>query len=129
MADTAMPARKISVQTHGVRGYASVFGIKDSQGTIVDPGSFLRSIAFGGGARAGAGHALIKNVLGTSLPIGVITSLREDAKGLYFEARLHDTEAARDVLTCVADGSMTGASFAFDMSTADGYEEDRKSVV
>jgi HK97 family phage prohead protease len=109
----------VSVQTHGIRGYASVFGTKDSAATIVDRGAFARSLR-GPRPKLGYGHCLIRNALGTSLPIGVITALREDARGLYYEARLHDTQAARDVLACVAGGSMTGASFAFDVESADG---------
>lgn len=103
--------------THGIRGYASVFGNQDDRGTIFDRGAFadaVAAVAVGDVFPLVYSHSVMLNLFGSAKPIGVVTALREDDRGLYYEAMLHDTQEARDVLTCVADGSVAGASFSFD---------------
>ena len=48
-----------------------------------------------------------------SLPIGNITRLREDKRGLYVEARLFDNWAVQPVRDAIAGGAITGMSFRF----------------
>lgn len=47
------------------------------------------------------------------VPIGVITSIREDARGLWIEARLHDNQAVQPIRDAIASGAVTGMSFRF----------------
>lgn len=47
------------------------------------------------------------------VPIGVFTTLREDAKGLYVEARLHDNQHVQPVRDAIASGALTGMSIRF----------------
>jgi uncharacterized protein len=47
------------------------------------------------------------------MPIGAITELREDDKGLFVEARLHDNELVRPVRDAIASGAIRGMSFRF----------------
>lgn len=46
-------------------------------------------------------------------PLGVFTELREDAAGLYVEARVSETRAGDDVLALVRDGALDGWSIGF----------------
>lgn len=48
-----------------------------------------------------------------SLPIGQIKTLREDAEGLYVEARLHDNWMVEPVRDAIASGAIDGMSFRF----------------
>jgi len=114
----AATAPKPTIDTHGIRGYASVFGNVDDRGTIVDRGAFADAVA---AVQAGSvtiplvySHNVMLDWFGNAKPIGVVTSIREDDRGLYYEARLHDSQDARDVLEGIADGSISGASFSFD---------------
>jgi HK97 family phage major capsid protein len=46
-------------------------------------------------------------------PIGVWTSITEDATGLRVEGRISDTTSGRDASTLLRDGALTGLSIAF----------------
>ena len=63
-----------------------------------------------------------------SLPIGAITELREDKRGLYVEARLFDNELIKPVRQAIEAGAIHGMSFRF--SVPDGKDEwDRSSDI
>lgn len=98
-------------------GYAAVFnqttridsweGMFDEQ---IAPGAFRKTLRervpvlqFDHGA-----HPLVG-----SLPIGSISVLREDARGLFVEARLHDNWLVAPVRDAIASGSVDGMSFRF----------------
>jgi HK97 family phage prohead protease len=48
-----------------------------------------------------------------TLPIGAMTVAREDARGLYVEARLFTSDSAEAVREAIAAGAISGMSFAF----------------
>lgn len=72
-------------------GYASVFGVRDSHGDIVERGAFERTIQ-----EHKDNGTMPKFLLqhDTSEIIGEHLTLREDSYGLYFEARLYKDEPA-----------------------------------
>jgi HK97 family phage prohead protease len=100
-----------------LEGYAAVFNrkavIKDYQGEFeeqIAPGAFRDSLEkrtpvlmFEHGR-----HPLIG-----SMPLGVIESAREDARGLYISARLSDNWLIQPVRDAVRDGAVNGMSFRF----------------
>ncbi len=47
------------------------------------------------------------------VPIGAFTTIREDDKGLYVEARLHDNQHVQPVRDAIASGALTGMSIRF----------------
>lgn len=47
------------------------------------------------------------------VPIGAIKKIREDARGLFIEARLHDNDHVRPIRDAIASGAVTGMSFRF----------------
>lgn len=99
-------------------GYAAVFntptrirgeGPQDFD-EIMAPGSFARTIKartpvlmFDHGQ-----HPLIG-----SMPLGQITTLREDPRGLYVEARLHNNWLTEPVRDAIASQAVSGMSFRF----------------
>ena len=97
-----------------IRGYASVFdsesrdlgGFKE----IVKPGAFRASLESRDDVLATVDHDPSK-LLGRTAA-GTL-SLAEDARGLRFEVTPPDTSYARDLLTCMKRGDITGASFGF----------------
>ena len=92
-----------------VSGYASVFGNVDDGGDGVDPGAFAVSIA----ECVGRVNLLaLHNACW--LPVGRPLVLKEDTKGLYFEAKISDTALGRDVKTLIRDGVLTEFSIGYD---------------
>ncbi|MFD7978886.1 HK97 family phage prohead protease [Streptomyces sp. NPDC059071] len=102
-----------------LRGYAAVFG----QATEIDSweGAFTETI------RKGAFRKTIRestpvlqfdhgrHPLIGSLPIGSIVDLREDDDGLYVEARITDNWLMAPVRDAIAEGSVNGMSFRFEV--------------
>lgn len=92
-----------------VSGYASVFGNVDDGGDVVEPGAFAETIA------EGVGRVKILALHNDCwLPVGRPLVLKEDTKGLYFEARISDTALGRDVKTLIRDGVLTEFSIGYD---------------
>lgn len=54
-----------------------------------------------------------KHPLIADLPLGRFTAMKEDARGLYVEARLSDNWLIQPVRDAIAEGSISGMSFRF----------------
>lgn len=92
-----------------IEGYASLFGVADSGGDIVSPGAFARSLA-----KRGATGVKMLWQHDAAEPIGVWTSILEDAKGLKVVGRLDLSVArAREALSLVRSGAVDGLSIGF----------------
>ena len=107
-----------------VRGYASIFGNVDSYGEVVDAGAFSDWLAENPDTSLPLfwEHDHVFAFENPALPIGKTTMIRQDAKGLYYEAELADTDKAREVAALIEQGAIKNASFAF--SVVDQYQED-----
>lgn len=101
-------------QSPRVSGYAAVFnsptiiaGLFREQ---IAPGAFANSIAAGDDCRALLNHEASKVFARTTN--GSLT-LREDARGLWFEAMPAETTWAKDMISLIARGEITQCSFGF----------------
>ena len=93
-------------------GYGSVFGNVDSYGDVVAPGAFRASLA--GHKAAGTSPLMLLNHdAWEQLPIGIWTSLEEDAYGLKITGQLLDTAMGRDTYTALKSGAISGLSIGF----------------
>lgn len=99
-------------------GYAAVFNsptrirgeVPREFDEVIAPGAFAKTI------REGKPVLMFdhgKHPLIGTLPIGQITSAREDARGLYIEARLHDNWLTQPVRDAIASEAISGMSFRF----------------
>ena len=100
-----------------LEGYAAVFNadtvIDSYEGTFIEriaPGAFKKTISermpvlqFDHGT-----HPLIG-----SIPLGVITNIKEDSHGLRVKARLSDNWLVEPVRDAIRDGAIQGMSFRF----------------
>ena len=77
----------------GFEGYASFFGNVDSYGDVVEAGSFAKTIK--DFKKNGSALPLLWQH-DTSLPIGVIKSMREDEHGLFVSGVFADTQAGKE---------------------------------
>lgn len=108
-------------------GYAAVFNaitrIDSWEGTFdeqIAPGAFKRTLQrrtpvlqFDHGSHGVVG----------SIPIGSIDTLREDGRGLFVEATLHDNWLVEPVRDAIASGAISGMSFRFQV-TADEWDDE-----
>jgi HK97 family phage prohead protease len=90
-------------------GYASLFDTEDLGSDVIAPGAFRDSLA----KRGAAGIKLLFQH-DPAEPIGVWTSPKEDARGLYARGRLMPEVArAREVLALMRAGALDGLSIGF----------------
>lgn len=101
-----------------LEGYAAVFNqwteIDSYEGNFreqIAPGAFKRSIDHGRMPVLQFDHGT--HPLIGSIPLGVITSLREDDHGLKVNARLSDNWLVEPVRDAIRDGAIQGMSFRF----------------
>lgn len=91
-----------------ITAYASTFGNVDLDGDVVEPGAFARTIEHSGGVVP----MLWQHDAWE--PIGVTSSLEEDAKGLLIEAQLNlDTQRGREAFSLLKQGAMRGLSIGY----------------
>ena len=95
-----------------VTGYFSKFNNVDSDGDIMKPGAFTKTINEQGPASA---QPRIKHLLNhdPSLPLGKLLSLREDEYGLYYESQVGTHEGGEDFIKMVESGLITEHSIGF----------------
>lgn len=91
-------------------GYASVFGVLDSDGDIVDQGAFARTISEG---EAAAGVPLLAQHDDHALPLGKSLELSEDARGLKIRGYISPTRDGRDYRQLIKDGVITDMSIGY----------------
>ncbi|CAM4036196.1 HK97 family phage prohead protease [Palleronia rufa] len=101
------------VETDGseIAGYASVFGVSDQGGDVVEPGAYAVSLER---LRARGGRVKMLWQHDPAQPIGVWDEVREDAAGLWVRGRiLTDVEKGRDAAALVAAGAIDGLSIGY----------------
>ncbi|HEY8064657.1 MAG TPA: HK97 family phage prohead protease [Methylosinus sp.] len=90
-------------------GYASLFGVRDTCGDIVERGAFSASLRRSGAA----GVKMLWQHRGDE-PIGVWAEIAEDARGLKVRGRLDLSVArAREALSLIGAGALDGLSIGF----------------
>jgi hypothetical protein len=103
------PARLANLADNEFAGYASLFGIADGAGDVVERGAFAASLR-----RRPPNEVRMLYQHSASEPIGVWSEIREDARGLFVRGRLVlDVVRAREVRALIRDGALDGLSIGF----------------
>lgn len=90
-----------------IKGYASLFGVRDQGGDVVMPGAYAESLAERGRVPMLWQHD-------PAVPIGQWTVMREDEKGLYVEGRLSlKTQRGLEAYEMLKDGIIRGLSIGY----------------
>lgn len=99
------------VKTGIVTGYIAHFNSKDSDGDIIEKGSFTKTLL----ERGPEGSKLIKYLLDHKKDhaIGVFTQLKEDNTGLYYEAKIGSHNNGVDFLKMVESEIINQHSIGF----------------
>jgi len=104
-----IPLSTVATGQGSFAGYASLFGVADSQGDTVQPGAFAKALATRGPARIAMlyQHDVAR-------PVGTWTRLVEDAQGLWVEGRLAlDAAGGQEAHALLAAGALSGLSIGF----------------
>ena len=93
-----------------IKGHASAFNNIDSHGDIVEKGAFTKSIAQAMERKINlfSSHSMDARDL-----VGSIVSMREDGKGLLFEAAISQAPSAQDIAIKAAEGHLNEVSIGF----------------
>lgn len=95
-------------------GYASVFNLEDDGADVVQRGAFTASLK----ARGPQDIKLLWQH-DPAQPIGVLETIREDARGLYVKGRLLlDVARAREALSLMRSGALDGLSIGYRVKKA-----------
>lgn len=110
-----------------VVGYFAKFGNVDSDGDMIMPGAFKKSIEENG---PGSENARIKHLKfhDTRFAPGVLQELSEDKEGLRFVSKLSSSTLGRDTLHEYKDGIITEHSIGFNTLQSDNSEDFQKIV-
>lgn len=103
----------VSRESRTISGYAAVFGNKDDSCDILIKGCFAKSISERGPDSATNRKIAMLWMHKMDEPIGRITVLKEDDKGLYFEAVLDKIPEADRCLEQLESGTLNQFSFGY----------------
>lgn len=101
----------VDIEKRIVTGYASKFGNVDLHGDMIMPGAFTKTITERG--VNGKNEIWFLHNHDTNSPLGKPTMLKEDNFGLYFEAKIVDTEIGEDILKLYQEGLINQHSIGF----------------
>jgi len=103
--------KDVDVENGIVTGYFSTFDSVDLDGDVMERGCFKKTIS----ERGPSGKNEIKFLWqhDSWKPLGPISVLQEDFKGLYFEAKISDTSYGMDALKLYRDGVINQHSIGF----------------
>jgi len=91
--------------------YGNTFNFKDHAGDVTVPGAFANCIkAY---EEAGRMPRLLAQHGHTSMPIGIITMMKEDEHGLYFEGKFAPTPAGQEAYELVKMGAIDQFSIGY----------------
>lgn len=120
--DFANSVKDVDTKQGIVTGYFSIFGNVDSDGDIITPGAFKKSVQENG---PGSARPRILHLYQHD-PWKVIAKphiLEEDSKGLYFESKISQTSIGSDVLKLYEDGVLTEHSIGFQIIKSEDDKE------
>ena len=100
-------------ESRTISGYAAVFGNKDKAGDILIKGCFSKSIQDRGPESATNDKIIVLWMHDMNEPIGRLTVLYEDDKGLYFEAPIDDVPRGNQAIKQLESGTLNQFSIGY----------------
>lgn len=110
--NTPMQFKDVDGRRGIITGYFAMFNTVDSDGDIIKPGAFMKTLREQGPASS---KPRIKHLLNhdPSMPLGVIMEMKEDSIGLYYESKLGSHSLGKDFVEMVDSGLITENSFGY----------------
>lgn len=100
-------------ESRTISGYAAVFGNKDKAGDILIKGCFSKSIQDRGPESSANDKIIVLWMHDMNEPIGRLTVLYEDDKGLYFEAPIDDVPRGNQAIKQLESGTLNQFSIGY----------------
>lgn len=100
-------------ESRTISGYAAIFNNKDKAGDILIRGCFAKSIQDRGPESQANDKIIMLWQHDMHEPIGRISVLQEDEKGLYFEAVIDDVERGNQAIKQLESGTLNQFSFGY----------------
>lgn len=113
MQRKAFEISEVKTDSRKISGYASVFNNVDKAGDKLIKGCFAKSIEERGVNSQANDKILLLWQHDQREPLGRITELREDEKGLYFEAVIDEIELGDRVLKQLESGTLNQFSIGY----------------
>ena len=110
-----------------ITGYFSVFGNVDSDGDIVLPGAFRKTIKENG-PDSPKSRILHLYMHDPSKILAKPHVLKEDKKGLYFESKISETSLGKDVLQLYRDKVLTEHSIGYQIVKREVDESGKERI-
>ena len=105
-----------------IEGYAAYFDNVDSYQDVIVKGAFADA------TNKSSEVKLMWNHNWNTVPIGTVTMLLEDEKGLSFRAELNNTALAKDVKEGIKSGAVTKMSIGFTTEDSETVEKEGKTL-
>lgn len=105
---------KVTVEENKIKGYLTVWNVRDTYGTAPIKGAFAKSIQERGPESNSKYKISFLWQHDMRDPIGRFTVLKEDDYGLYFEAEVDDVPNGKRALLQVRTGTLNQFSYGFD---------------
>lgn len=100
-------------ESRTISGYAAIFNNKDKAGDILLKGCFAKSISDRGPESTANDKIIMLWQHDTHEPIGRISVLKEDDRGLYFEAVIDDVERGNQAIKQLESGTLNQFSIGY----------------
>lgn len=119
--------KDVSLKNRTVEGYFSVFDVKDSDGDILKPGAFSRTIQENGPeGKDRIMHLWQHNPM---QPLAKPSELSEDSKGLRFVSKISDTTYGTDALKLYRDEVIKEHSIGFNTIKSHWSDEQDANII
>lgn len=105
--------KDVDAKTGTVTGYFSIFENVDSDGDIVMPGAFKRSLNNNYDRIKHLNQHRAGEVLSGTRKGNLV--VKEDSKGLYFESKISQTTIGKDVILLYEDGALDEHSIGYEV--------------
>lgn len=119
--------KDVSLKNRTVEGYFSVFNVEDSDGDIIKPGAFAKTIAENG--PEGKNRILHLWQHNPTQPLSKPNELKEDDKGLFFVSKISDTTWGTDALKLYKDGVIEEHSIGFNTVKSHWSDDDEANII
>jgi hypothetical protein len=110
-----------------VTGYFSTFNFKDSDGDIILPGAFKKTIRERGPKGSNRIYHLYQHWTDNILSQPHV--LKEDKIGLYFESKMPNTTLANDKLELYREGILKEHSIGFEIMSEESDKEKKVNYI
>jgi len=111
--DQDLTLKDVDAEKGMVKGVLSKFGVIDSDGDMLMPGAYKKSIQERGPQSTSTRKIAYLRAHDTNAPVGKFTELYETSEGLEYVAKMSETHLGKDTLTLMKEGIMNNHSVGY----------------